>query len=68
MKFPQKGIYRRKANRIYFSTDFKDGEEIKFSHFGIRPHTKAEGLAFYESVEGYTVNLINLKDIEAIEY
>ena len=28
--FPKKAIYRRSKNRIYFMTDFKDGEMVEF--------------------------------------
>lgn len=63
--FPKKGIYRRDVNRIYFSTDFKDGEEITFCGFHGKPNTHKQGLARYTN--GSKIKLINIRDIEPIE-
>lgn len=46
-------IFVRKPSRIYTIMDFKDGEEIEFSHFPESPSSKANGLAFYRNKQGY---------------
>ena len=63
--FPKKGRYKRDVNRIYFSTDFKDGEEITFCSFSCRPNAHKQGLARYTN--GSKTRLVNIRDIEPIE-
>ena len=35
--FPMKAKYKRNKNRIYFSGDFEDGEEIEFYYMSDKP-------------------------------
>lgn len=63
--FPTKAIYKRDTNRIYFTTDFKDNEEITFHSFHGRPGSYQEGLARYTN--GSKIKLINIKDIESVD-
>lgn len=49
--FPMKAKYKRDENRIYFSVDFEDGEEIEFFYMCDKPASNAEGYAFYRSVK-----------------
>ncbi|MBE6058070.1 hypothetical protein, partial [Clostridium sp.] len=42
---PIKCKYKRDKNRIYFSNDFKDGEEIYFCHNCSKPSAIAKGNA-----------------------
>lgn len=69
MDFPQKAIYKRRKDRMYFLGDFKDGEEIEFSHTTGRPSATAMGNAFYRSsnTKDYRVNLVNIKDLKPIQ-
>ena len=61
-EFPLKAKYKRFDNRIYFATDFKDGEEISFFWDCITPTGCALGNAFYVNKEGIS-NLINFKEL-----
>lgn len=45
--FPKYATFKRSKDRIYFSSDFKDGEEIEFKSFPQRPNAYKEGLAIY---------------------
>ena len=62
MVFPNKGIYKRNPNRIYFSGDFQDGEEVYFKWTTGKPSSTAKGYAFYKNINGES-NLINIKEL-----
>lgn len=68
MEFPQKAIYQRRENRIYFLGDFEDGEEIEFAYTTGSPYANSIGNAFYRSCNPkyYRVNLVNIKDLQII--
>ena len=60
--FPAKTKYVRHDNRIYFATDFDDGEDISFAWACDKPSSNADGYAFYYSKDkGY--RLISINDI-----
>lgn len=63
---PQKAYYKRINNRIYFATDFQDGEEIEFFWNCDKPNACALGNAFYVNKNGNS-NLINISEIEPIK-
>lgn len=63
--FPMKARYKRFNNRIYFSTNFKDGEEIDFFWSCDKPSACALGSAFYMNKEGMS-NLINIKELVSL--
>lgn len=63
--FPLKARYKRKENRIYFATNFKDNEEIEFFWNCDKPISCAMGYAFYINKEGNS-QLINIKELELI--
>lgn len=63
--FPLKAKYKRSKNRIYFSTNFKDGEEIEFFWLCDKPSSCAKGYAYYKGDGAYT-NLIHISELEAI--
>ena len=59
--FPLKAKYKRNKNRIYFSGDFEDGEEIEFYCMSDKPSSSAKGYAFYRSIQNPTnTMLINI--------
>ncbi len=60
--FPMNARYKRFDNRIYFATDFKDGEEIEFFWNCDKPSACALGNAFYRNKEGAS-NLVNIKEL-----
>ena len=64
--FPRKARYIRHKNRIYFSTSFKDNEELTLYGFCSRPNAYKEGLALYSN--GRKLKLINIADIKPIKY
>lgn len=49
--FPTKAKYKRSKNRIYFSGDFDDGEEIEFYYMTDKPSSNAKGYAYYRSIK-----------------
>jgi len=63
---PVKGRYKRDNNRIYFSGDFKNGEEIEFFWNCEHPSACALGNVFYMNKHGIS-HLINIKDIVSYE-
>jgi hypothetical protein len=65
--FPLKAQYIRQSNRIYFSGDFEDKEEIEFFWNCEKPSACARGNAFYMNKNG-TSQLINIKELELIGY
>lgn len=64
--FPMKAKYIRSSNRIYFSGDFKDGEEIEFAWNCDKPSANALGNAFYSGKHS-NPRLININEIEAVD-
>ena len=50
LNFPMKAKYKRNKNRIYFSGDFEDREEIEFYYMSDKPSSSAKGYAFYRSI------------------
>ena len=62
-KFPLKAKYKRDKNRIYFSDDFADSEEIEFFCNCEKPSSNAIGNAWYIDKSGIS-KLINIKDLE----
>ena len=64
--FPMKAKYKRNVNRIYFCTDFEDGEEIEFYHMHEKPSSNANGTAFYRSCNnGFRKTMIcRLEELE----
>jgi hypothetical protein len=62
---PLKAKYKRFDNRIYFATDFKDGEEIYFFWNCDKPSACAKGNAYYMNKKGYS-QLINIKELVPI--
>jgi len=61
---PLKAHYKRFDNRIYFSYDFDDNEEIEFFCYCERPSANAMGNAFYKGKKG--VRLVNVKELITI--
>ena len=56
--FPLKTKYKRNKNRIYFSGDFEDGEEIEFYCTSDKPSSSAKGYAFYRSIQNPTKTML----------
>ena len=66
--FPMVARYKRFDNRVYFATDFKDGELIEFFYMVDVPSAMALGNAFYQSIDRFTGSkLINIKELEPYE-
>jgi len=63
---PVKAIYKRDINRIYFSGDFQDNEELDFFWNCEKPSACAIGNAFYMNKHGIS-HLINIKEIVCCE-
>lgn len=63
---PLKAKYKRSKNRIYFSGDFKDGEEIEFFWNCEQPNACAKGNAFYFGKSSVS-NLVNISELEPIK-
>jgi hypothetical protein len=63
---PMKAVYKRFPNRIYFSTDFQDGEEIEFFWNCDKPSTCAIGNAFYIGKDSIS-RLVNIKELKVID-
>jgi len=64
--FPLKARYIRQNNRIYFSGDFEDKEEIDFFWNCEKPSICAIGNAFYINKNGMS-KLINIKELEPMD-
>lgn len=63
-KFPMRTRYKRDKNRIYFSGDFDDGEEIEFFYMTNKPGSNAKGYAFYKSIKNpWKQKLINIEEL-----
>ena len=62
--FPEVAVYRRKKNRVYFISDFEDGEVIQFFSFTDRRSSTDEGYAFY--IGGTLPRIVNIKELEAL--
>jgi len=63
IKFPYKAKYKRSSSRIYFITDFKEGEEITFWWDCEKPNACAKGNAFYINNKGES-RLVNINELE----
>jgi hypothetical protein len=63
--FPLKAYYKRQNNRVYFSGDFEDNEEIEFFWNCDKPSAYARGNAFYMNKNKMS-KLINIKELEPI--
>lgn len=64
--FPMKAKYKRNTNRIYFCTDFEDGEEIEFYHAHEKPNANANGTAIYRGCDnGFRTMICRLEELEA---
>lgn len=63
--FPLKAYYIRQSNRIYFSGDFNDNEEIEFFWNCDKPSACAIGNAFYINKNGIS-KLVNIKELEPL--
>jgi hypothetical protein len=65
---PAKAIYKRSPDRIYFSDDFKDGEEIELYCYCEKPSSNANGNVWYERKKGeWKIDLVNIKEIIALK-
>lgn len=62
---PLKAKYKRNPNRIYFSGNFQDNEEIEFFWDVEKPSSCALGYAFYMGKDGGT-QLVNIQELEPI--
>lgn len=62
--FPLKAKYKRFSNRIYFSIDFKDKEELEFANTCEKPSSNAIGNVFYRSCKSGITNLVNINELE----
>jgi hypothetical protein len=60
--FPMKAKYKRDKNRIYFATDFQDGEEIEFWWNCDKPSSSAKGYAFYTNGKA-DFKLVNINEL-----
>ena len=61
--FPETTEYIRNKNRLYFSTDFKDGEKIMFFSKCEKPSSNAAGYRLYQN-EVVDIKLIHWNDIK----
>ena len=61
--FPMKAKYKRNPNRIYFATDFKDGEDIEFWYMCDKPNANAGGYAYYTNGKA-DFNLIHIDELQ----
>ncbi len=65
-KFPLKAKYVRSKNRIYFSTDCEDGEELTYYGRHDKPSSNAYGYRYYKDSKGF-LHLIHIDDIVGCE-
>lgn len=64
-EFPLKVKYVRQENRVYFATDFEDGEEITYVGKCEKPSSNALGYRWYK---GRTeMNLVHISEIVGCE-
>lgn len=64
--FPVRARYKRKDNRIYFVTDFEDGEELEYYGKVEKPSSNAMGYRYYKNSKG-NIRLTHYTDLEVIE-
>ena len=64
-KFPMKAKYIRSSDRIYFSNDFQDREEIEFEWYCEKPSGNADGYAYYIGKNEFA-KLVHISELEAI--
>ena len=65
--FPEKAIYRRNKNRLYFSNDFSDGTVVTFYCFSDKPSSSANGYAWYlgQTKDGFGESrLVHISELE----
>jgi len=60
--FPVHAKYKRSKNRIYFATDYKDGEELEYYGKVEKPSSNALGYRYYRNSSGY-IRLIRYTDL-----
>ncbi len=61
--FPKETYYIRHPNRIYFSTDFYDGEKIFYYNKHTKPSSNARGYRWYRNMHGL-MKLVHWTDIK----
>lgn len=66
VEFPLKAKYVRHENRIYFITDWQDGEELTYYGKADKPNSNAKGYRFYRDSKG-NIKLVHYNDIVGIE-
>ena len=64
--FPLKAKYVRHKNRIYFSTDCQDGEELTYYGRVEKPNSNAMGYRHYLDSKGQ-IKLIHINDIVEVK-
>lgn len=64
--YPLKAKYKRFSNRIYFMTDFENGEEIEFAYRCEKPSAEGLGNVWYKSCKTGYINLVNVKELEEL--
>ena len=62
--FPERAIYKRQPDRIYFATDFVDKEEVTFAYMCEKSTSNAAGYAVYSSYRN-VYRLVNIEELEA---
>ena len=63
VEFPLKAKYKRHKNRIYFVTDFGDGEEIEYDGKVEKPSANAQGYRYYINSRGKS-RVVHYEDLE----
>lgn len=66
MEFPLYAKYKRSKDRIYFATDFEDGEELEYYGKVEKPSSNAMGYRYYKNSKGY-IRLTHYTDLEIIK-
>lgn len=65
VEFPLYAKYKRSKNRIYFATDFEDGEKLEYYGKAEKPSSNAMGYRYYINSKGY-IKLIHYTDLALI--
>ena len=65
-EFPLKAKCIRHKNRIYFSIDFEDGEEISYYGKCEQPNANANGYRYYQDSRG-NIRLVHISEIVGCE-
>lgn len=63
VEFPLKAKYKRHKCRIYFVTDFKDGEELEYYGKVEKPASNAKGYRWYKNSQG-KIKVVHYNDLE----